>query len=349
MEKQISIIIPTYNMEKYLNKCLDSLLIPELDQVEVLVVNDGSKDGSSEIAHSYESRYPDSFRVIDKQNGNYGSCINAALPLVKGRYVKILDADDSFDTKAFNEFVRLLPEMNVDVIFTGFNKVDEEGNEINKINSTSEKKILNRNLSLSDLPVDVLASSSQMHKITYLTEVFQRFTYHQTEGISYTDTEWAILPLSFCTTFYYLDLQLYQYLYGRDGQTMSAESIKRNFNNFCIVGKKLISDYLMQHEHIKNKSFLRKRIQNYCLLIFRLSLKSWDCDVAMDLKDFDIYIKEKIPQVYQNLMLIPYDEISHFKFIKYIRQKNYSNKMQIPFMVKLKLSIKYRLRRILNR
>lgn len=66
-------------MEAYIGKCLDSLLIPEFDQVEVLVVNDGSKDRSSEIAHSYAERYPDSIRVIDKPNGNYGSCINAAL------------------------------------------------------------------------------------------------------------------------------------------------------------------------------------------------------------------------------------------------------------------------------
>ena len=73
MEKQISIIIPTYNMEAYIGKCLDSLLIPEFDAVEVLVVNDGSKDRSSEIAHSYADRYPGSIRVIDKPNGNSGS------------------------------------------------------------------------------------------------------------------------------------------------------------------------------------------------------------------------------------------------------------------------------------
>lgn len=106
MEKQISIIIPTYNMEKYIGQCLDSLLIPEFDEVEILVVNDGYKDRSSEIAHSYANRYPDSIRVIDKSNGNYGSCINAALPVATGRYVKILDADDSFDTAEISKFYR---------------------------------------------------------------------------------------------------------------------------------------------------------------------------------------------------------------------------------------------------
>lgn len=105
-------------MEAYIGKCLDSLLIPEFDAVEVLVVNDGSKDRSSEIAHSYADRYPGSIRVIDKPNGNYGSCINAALPLATGRYIKVLDADDTFDTAAFSSFVRLLPSISDDAVIT---------------------------------------------------------------------------------------------------------------------------------------------------------------------------------------------------------------------------------------
>ena len=75
--KVISIAIPTYNMEQWLNRCLDSVVIPEIiDKVEIIVVNDGSRDRSSEIAHSYADRYPDSVIVIDKENGNYGSCVN---------------------------------------------------------------------------------------------------------------------------------------------------------------------------------------------------------------------------------------------------------------------------------
>ena len=81
MDKILSIIVPTYNMEKYLQNCLDSLLLSEkqMQDYEVWIINDGSKDRSSEIAHSYELRYPDTFRVVDKNNGNYGSCINCGL------------------------------------------------------------------------------------------------------------------------------------------------------------------------------------------------------------------------------------------------------------------------------
>lgn len=75
MEKILTIVIPTYNMQDYLRRCLDSLIVPEeqMKQLEVLVVNDGSKDNSSAIAHEYQNKYPDTFRVIDKEKGNYGS------------------------------------------------------------------------------------------------------------------------------------------------------------------------------------------------------------------------------------------------------------------------------------
>ena len=89
MNKVITIVIPTYNMERYLDRCLNSLIIaPDLmDKLEVLVINDGCKDRSSEIGHSYEAKFPNSFRVIDKENGNYGSCINRGLKEATGNLI----------------------------------------------------------------------------------------------------------------------------------------------------------------------------------------------------------------------------------------------------------------------
>ena len=102
--KVLTIVIPSYNMENYLEKCCDSLLLSEnMDKIEVLIINDGSKDRTSQIAHEYENNYPMVFRVIDKENGNYGSCINVGLNVDKGKYIKILDADDRFDVSYFKE------------------------------------------------------------------------------------------------------------------------------------------------------------------------------------------------------------------------------------------------------
>ena len=95
MQKLLTIIVPTYNMQDYLRHCLDSLIVSNewLDLLEVLVINDGSKDKSSEIGHEFEMLYPNTFVVIDKENGNYGSCINKGLEIATGKYVKVLDSD----------------------------------------------------------------------------------------------------------------------------------------------------------------------------------------------------------------------------------------------------------------
>ena len=128
MKKILSIIIPTYNMESLLTQCLNSLMVSKnLDMLEVLVINDGSTDKSSQIAHQYEVEYPNSFRVIDKANGNYGSCINAALPLVKGKYVRILDADDSYNTENLNQFIDFLSDIDVDLVLSDFSHYIMDG------------------------------------------------------------------------------------------------------------------------------------------------------------------------------------------------------------------------------
>ena len=113
MTKILSIVIPSYNMQDYLPACLDSLVVDDpalFAALDIIVVNDGSKDKTSAIAHDYAARYPDVIRVIDKPNGNYGSCVNRGLAEARGVFIKVLDADDTFDTAAFKQFIRRLIE-----------------------------------------------------------------------------------------------------------------------------------------------------------------------------------------------------------------------------------------------
>ena len=92
MQKVLSVIIPVYNMEKYIRQCLESLMIREiLDKIEILVVLDGSTDRSEEIAMEYVAAHPDSVRVISKPNGGHGSAINTGMDHAAGEYVKVLD------------------------------------------------------------------------------------------------------------------------------------------------------------------------------------------------------------------------------------------------------------------
>ena len=170
--KVISIAIPTYNMEQWLNRCLDSVVIPEIiDKVEIIVVNDGSRDRSSEIAHSYADRYPDSVIVIDKENGNYGSCVNRALGIATGKYFRILDADDWFDRNGFIGYVNQLESLTVDVVVTHYVK-EFVGRKKNTIYDTSFK-CFNQILSINSLQSDDIDFYEDlvMHKLSYRTLV----------------------------------------------------------------------------------------------------------------------------------------------------------------------------------
>lgn len=242
MQKLLSIIIPTYNMQNYLRHCLDSLLVSSemMDQLEVLVINDGSKDDSSKIAHEYATQYPNAYRVIDKENGNYGSCINRGLQEATGKYVKVLDADDSFHTTNFEDYLSFLNFTDVDMIITPYIIVDGFGKE--------------KSREAYDLPINVLLTwkqlthafkkkSLQMHAVTYKRQNIIDIHYRQTEGISYTDQEWIFTPLTTVNTAIAYPNAIYKYLYGREGQTTDAEVFKRNISHNEQCCRRIVKDY----------------------------------------------------------------------------------------------------------
>lgn len=225
VNKILSIIIPTYNMELYLKRCIDSLVTAKqtLGDTEIIVVNDGSKDKSLSIANGYKELYPESLIVIDKTNGNYGSCINAALKIASGKYIKVLDADDWFNTNALVEFVMCLKSLDVDLVLTDYTVCFE--------NSNIRKKYVfpfveNKEYS-SSLMHDSNFQKMRMHCVTYRTEMLRKSKYFQTEGISYTDQEWILYPMAYVRKISYFRLNLYQYLLGRAGQTMDVNILAK--------------------------------------------------------------------------------------------------------------------------
>lgn len=237
MNKLLSIIIPTYNMERYLRKCLDSLLVETslMDQLEVLVINDGSKDSSSAIAHEYEAKYPQTFRVVDKANGHYGSCVNKGLELATGKYVKVLDADDSFDNAAFSLFLKKIATIDVDLILTEYVTVNEKGKEIGRSSlyafGLEEEKPLDFRLLLKNNANFGYA----MHCCAYRLQMLKDMCYKQTEGVSYTDTEWSVIPATKVHSYYYVPLTLYRYLLGREGQSMASKTMVSSVSDLMKV------------------------------------------------------------------------------------------------------------------
>ena len=178
MEKILTIVIPTYNMQDYLRRCLDSLIVPEkqMQHLEVLVVNDGSKDNYSAIAHEYQNKYPDTFRVIDKENGHYGSCVNAALKIATGKYFRLVDADDWVNTSGLIKLIDLLSVHNEDAVFTKFSLQYLYKNKV-KLCDVNGIEWKSYNLNKEIIPLACLA----MHGISFRLELLKDIHYIQTE------------------------------------------------------------------------------------------------------------------------------------------------------------------------
>ena len=223
-------------MEKYLRKCLNSLIIKDesvFNTIEVLVINDGSKDSSSAIGHEYEKKYPKIFHVIDKENGNYGSCINRGLKEATGKYIKVLDADDYFDTDVFCTFVKRLVEINTELVISDYDVVDE-GDKISYSFTFGSKIKPNLPLDFSHV-INKENLNIQMHGVCYKKSIFNNIGYHQIEGVSYTDQLWTFYPLTQVKSIYYFPNALYKYLIGREGQTMANLMEVKNIDQLMVV------------------------------------------------------------------------------------------------------------------
>lgn len=263
-------------MEKYLNNCLDSLIVPNMDLLEVLVINDGSKDRSSEIAHEYENKYPNVFRVIDKENGNYGSCVNRGLKETTGKYVKILDADDYYNTSDFSSFINELIDVDVDIIFSAWSTVSFENNLISKdsVPNNIDRKIFSiEDFSFEDYNVGYLR---RMHCMTVSVDMMNRNSYYQTEGISYTDTQFVFYSFMYAKNILFIDKNVYQYRVGRDNQTVSKDSIIKNHMHYYINAKRMLEDYsrfVNIHTPVNTinniKCCITSELASYCLVVFR--------------------------------------------------------------------------------
>ncbi len=229
----LSIIIPTYNVERYLNKCLSSLIVLDtslLEQLEVLIVIDGATDGSLQIARGFHDQYPSLFSIICKKNGNYGSCINAALPLAKGKYVKVLDADDYFDTSSFEQYLKELETLDVDLVLNYMTIVDPE------YKKTSEWRIsVKERCTISFEEFAPSFQSFFIHHFAYRRSLLLDINYCQTEGISYSDNEWVAKPMVAIRSVYFIPQPFYCYLRGREDQTISRISKSKSFSSLAAM------------------------------------------------------------------------------------------------------------------
>lgn len=302
-------------MERYLRKCLDSLLVPSrFEDLEVLVVNDGSNDGTLKIAQTYATQYPTVFRVIDKPNGNYGSCINRGLKVATGKYVKVLDADDSFDTNGLDAFLSQLSKTDADLVLSDYVKVSV-ADDITSSHSFDlpEGKVLKRD----EICSEPSFLKMQMHAVTYRLQMLRDMHYHQTEGISYTDQQWIFMPMLQVRTVCYYRTSVYRYLIGREGQTVNADSIKYTTHLIPCMGD-IIRFYAANRRDVGaslNVYYSSILIPLTKAIYVELLLNGTE-EARIMLRSFDAQLLSWSSEVYE---LIGSHEVSSFMGLEYIR------------------------------
>lgn len=318
--KILTIVIPTYNMERLLPRCLDSLILVDenlMKAAEVLVIIDGAKDKSSAIAHSYENRFPQTFRVIDKENGNYGSCVNRGLTEAKGKYIKVLDADDSFDNVAYEKYLLALLKTDADMIVTSGVNVTEDNRVAFEWQFDYDDK--------KTYPIEQL-HHVWIHDVTHKTSLLRSIGYHQTEGISYTDEEWVFYPMFKVETFIAINIRLYRYTVGREGQTMNPANWAKSMKNEIVVSKKM---YAFLNERSwqcgKADNFIKEKMSDRINGFYQRALLTCGLYNNNELKDFDHYLKDYCPNVYNSLDVLkaPADRFN-FYYVRYWRRHHYS-------------------------
>ena len=265
MGKLLSICIPSYNMEEYLSRCVDSMLVDEvLDRLEIIIVNDGSKDGTLAIANSYKQRYPQSVVVIDKPNGHYGSCVNASLKIATGKYFRIVDADDWVDRQSLVALVHKLENLDVDCVCTKFSFIFHDNKKQVKEIEVSFDKVLDMNQFV------VPENAMHMHCLTYSLDLIKRIGYTQTEGICYTDMEYVYFMLSCARNIYFMDASLYQYNFDRDGQSMDNSVVIRNNGHYVTLIKSLEAWHKKDLPFNNNEQNVYSTMIRFTLLLFAL-------------------------------------------------------------------------------
>lgn len=239
--KILSIIIPSYNSEQYLDKCIRSLLAPEvLDKLDIMIVNDGSADGTAAVAEKYCAAYPDSVRLISQENKGHGGALNTGFAAAAGKYLKPIDADDWVETENLPQFVHLLENCSSDVVLTHHHTIDIGTGEIK--NWRSYPKEFGRSYSLDEIMADWKSfdRSLTFHGITYNTAFYRQYGIQLSEHVFYEDHEYATFPCCHAKTVTPFDLFVYDYRIGDVQQSVSEANQLKRISHTEAVLKRMI-------------------------------------------------------------------------------------------------------------
>lgn len=297
--KVLSVIIPAYNVEKYLNEILPTFLIDDiLDDIELLIVNDGSKDKTAVISQEYVDKYPHSVRLINKENGGHGSTINVGIKEAVGKYIKVVDGDDWVDSDNFVKFIEKLKLTDSDAILCPFTRVNESSGdkEVNEISGLEERKVY----FVGDI-ISKIEFNYNMHNLTFKTEVLKDIPQID-ENCFYVDQEFIIYPLKFVDTLEYMDCNIYQYRVGNNEQSVSKKNMQKNRNMQKKVIDSILGFYKANSFDEGVDYFIKNRLAGLSKrLVYTYLSMERDSDTKKEMMDFLKFVKQSDFDIYKRI------------------------------------------------
>lgn len=242
--KTLSFVIPSYNCEQYLDKCISSLLEETvLEELDIIIVNDGSTDGTEAVAEKYCEAYPGSVRLINQENKGHGGALNTGCAAAVGKYLKVIDADDWVETENLPAFLAFLRECDSDVVLTHHYTRDISTGQVQNWRSYPEQ--FGRAYSFEEIMPQWknFDRSLTFHGITYNTEFYHDNAIALSEHVFYEDHEYATIPCCCARSVTPVDLHIYDYRIGDVQQSVSEANQLKRLSHTQTVLKRLIREY----------------------------------------------------------------------------------------------------------
>lgn len=299
MEKILSISVAAYNVEKYLDQLMQSVIASgAIDDLEVLIVNDGSKDGTANKAMEYQKKYPQSVRLIDKENGGHGSTINRGITEATGKYFRALDGDDWVHSEHLGKLVEKMKNIDADIILSNYCKCFEDGRE--ELGHDFDNLQDNHEYSFAE--ISEKTEWMRYHTVIYKTSILKDHQIRLDEHCFYVDAEFMILPIPYVQTVYYSDEYIYCYRLGLTEQSVSPESRMKHVDNSLTVATRLIDFWKDCKASLSDahKKYIENGIVGHCMWhINSIYMFPLNEGKKADLICFDKYLKTNAPDLYQ--------------------------------------------------
>lgn len=295
-DKLLSISIASYNTESFINDVVRSLVIDDkyMEKLEIIIINDGSKDRTSEMAHALEREYPYSIVVIDKDNGGYGSTINASLSVATGKYYKLLDGDDWYNTNKLVGFLDYLEKCDSDIVVTPYMEV------------RTDSKLIDNHKDIASVmvPIESLYLHNKffaMHELAIKTSVLKKLGKEIAEHCFYTDSEFVFYCFVASNTISRYNQPIYKYRLGVEGQSVSLQGIRKHYKDLLVVSNRIFEVYSdnMNEKYNTQKEIMDLCVKNITYHTFRaIMLMGNRKSYKMQLVEYDKRIKKDFPEVY---------------------------------------------------